>query len=150
MAGFADPTWPIPEELEFEMEIGHDDIDEIPKSEADEEEYTVRDFVIPPKEEWEKYGITAVSGIREVYSGLFLLHANLKNRYGAIPAAFLEMLKDARAAGEKVVAYHRRVGRSGILQYAEMLSVNGYTQYDTNPSNEAICYYCGEPLKGHA
>jgi len=118
----------------------------------DEEESVARDFVLPPKEKWSEYGISPVEGVRDVYRGTHLTVHNLKTKFGAIPGFFIQYLLDMikRGQREKVVAYHRRVERGGLLQYAEALRINGFVLYGEDPLDDSICYMCGKPLKLHA
>lgn len=119
------------------------------EAEESKEEGVARDIVIPPKEDWIAYDVKPVNGFHDVYTGSFLSYENLP-KFGAIPYHFVRYLRDLIGKGEKCCAYHRRVERGGIYQYAQVLQANGFTHLGDNPSSTAMCYFCGEYLSRHA
>lgn len=117
-----------------------------------EDDMMAHDFALPPHEEWPDYHVEQVKGSTEVYSGTWLSLENLKNKFGAIPATFVELLLGIvrNRSGEKVVAHHRRLEKGGLLQYAEALKENGFTLFGEGARETAICIVCGKAMSLHA
>jgi len=103
----------------------------------DEDDQPAHDFATPPK---------------DVTTNDWMKVENLRTKYGAIPARFIDFLHDIikKKTGEKVAAHHRRLERGGLLQYAEALSENGITEFGQNPRDDALCILCGKELAHHA
>lgn len=118
----------------------------------EEDDMMARDFALPAREEWDRYGVEPVKGSSEVYRGTWLALDNLRNKFGAIPAAFIQHLLDIvrSQSGEKVVAHHRRLERGGLMQYAEALKENGFTLFGEGARENAMCILCGKQLSLHA
>jgi len=127
---------------ELELDLG--DTEEL------DDEPLYGELYIPPKDEWHKHDIREIPGLPGNITGDFLKLENL-HKFGAIPARFIEMVLDNLKSGkrEKMVAYHRRIRRMGIFQYAEILKMNGFITMDDAPRDNTLCVVCGMPKKTH-
>lgn len=83
-----------------------------------------------------------------IYTGESLKYPQVK-QYSAIGAEAFKLAFCNSMIKQKTVLYHDKIRANGIMQYAEIFKMNGYTEYGGNQNSYARCMICGKIINEH-